>query len=73
MSLALDAAMDRPCRDCGGVAEEERDGAYRYWACVDCGYCFGYERVEAPEPECQLGVPAAVRSAVPVSLRAKGG
>jgi len=60
---------DPECAETGGMAEPESDGELRYYACVACGYEFGYEMTRQPEGTCQLGVPEEVRriaSRVPV-------
>ena len=45
----------------GSMAEPESDGELRYYACITCGYEFGYEMTRQPEGTCQLGVPEEVR------------
>lgn len=65
-------AEERRCPDpdCGGLAEPEQDGDHKYFACVDCGFEFGWERVETSilaedaDGNCSVGVPASVRRAV---------
>jgi hypothetical protein len=53
-----------PCRDpeCAGVAEVEVDGDHRYFECMECGFCFGYERISVSTDEtCAIGVPEDLR------------
>jgi hypothetical protein len=59
----------RPCSDpsCNGRAEPEQDGDHTYFECVDCGYCFGFQRVETVAVNraghCSVGIPEDVRRA----------
>jgi hypothetical protein len=63
---------------CPGPAEPEYDDDIRYYACLTCGFEFGYERVRQQEGTCQLGVaedvrarfavPAGQRQPVPISI-----
>lgn len=48
------------------LVEPEVDGEHRYWECEDCGYAWGYERIEQGvriEGNCSVGVPESVRRA----------
>lgn len=48
----------------GALVEPEVDGDHRYWECEECGYAFGYERIETGtrvEGNCAIGVPESVR------------
>ena len=47
--------------ECEGVAEPEEDGEVTFWKCTTCEQEFGYQVTGASEPDCQLGVPEAVR------------
>lgn len=52
--------------DCGGRAEAEQDGDHSYYSCIDCGFEFGYERIQSELREvdsCAIGVPESVRKA----------
>lgn len=56
----------KPCPDqeCGGLAEPESDLELHFYACSECGYEFGYQRVSDEEADtCQLGVSEDVRRA----------
>jgi hypothetical protein len=65
----LGSAEDVMCRDeeCGGIAEVEVDGEHRYYVCEDCGFEFGYERVQMPTigtgDNCAIQVPESIRRA----------
>lgn len=65
MADVIEAKADaRPCRDseCLGVAEPEIDGEHRYFECPECGFCFGYERIQVSTTDnCAIGVPEDVR------------
>jgi len=61
---------DQPCRDeeCGGTAEVEVDGDHKFYVCNDCGFEFGYEKVQTPNigtagDSCAVGVPETIRRA----------
>lgn len=46
------------------LVEPELDGDHRYWECDECGYSWGYERIEEGtriEGNCSIGVPESVR------------
>lgn len=45
------------------VVEPEIDGEHMYYECPDCGYAWGYQRVEglSVEGNCAIGVPEEVR------------
>lgn len=67
MSVTEVEADERPCQnpDCDNEhVEPEVDGDHRYWECEDCGYAFGYERIDEStriEGNCSIGVPEDVR------------
>jgi len=58
-----------PCTDpqCGGRAEPEQDGDHAYFECEECGYAFGFTRLETVavnrDGACAVGVPEDVRRA----------
>jgi hypothetical protein len=56
----LEVEEGQQCPSCGATASPEQDGDVLYQAC-DCGFEFGYHRVAAPEPSCQLGIPEGIR------------
>jgi hypothetical protein len=64
-----DLADERPCAnpECDNEAvEPEADGDVRYWECLECGYAWGYERLEERtriEGACSLGISENVRRA----------
>jgi len=61
--------------ECDGIAEPEEDGEVTFFKCVKCEQEFGYQVIGPGDPECQLGIPAAVRGAfefVPLADPAKG-
>lgn len=49
------------CTACGGRAEPEQDGDLVYYAC-ECGFEFGYRRVEQQDT-CAAGLPLAMVAA----------
>jgi tRNA(Ile2) C34 agmatinyltransferase TiaS len=57
------------CADpqCGGRAEPEQDGDHLYFECTDCGYAFGFSRMETALQQstgtCAVGIPEDVRRA----------
>lgn len=63
------SAESAPCADpqCNGRAEPEQDGDHTYMECAECGYAFGFTRVETvavnPDGGCSVGVPEDVRRA----------
>lgn len=65
----LGTAEERICADpeCGGTAEPDQDGDHRFWSCNDCGYDFGYEKIETnllaegADGSCSVGIPESVR------------
>lgn len=67
----MDALIEEetPCRDpeCSGIAEPEVDGGYRFYECPECGFLFGYSRVEQPDDVCGIGVPEEVRRAASIA------
>lgn len=60
IDLRIDEAVACPA-GCGLTAEPEQDGDVTYLACTDCGYEFGYQRVDTTEPSCERGIPEHVR------------
>lgn len=63
---ALEAVQ--PCPLCGTETEPELDGDHMYYECESehcCGYAWGYVRTDAPDPDCAIGVPLAVRQQAP--------
>lgn len=59
---------EQPCPDvdCGGVAEPEVDAGYSYYECGECGFQFGYARMDQPDETCALGIPEAIRRAASI-------
>lgn len=62
----------RECPNCRSeydietMVEPEVDGDHRYWECEECGFAFGYEKIEEGvriEGNCSIGVPESVRRA----------
>lgn len=53
--------------ECSGRAEPEQDGDYTYHECLECGYAFGFQRIETlvanPADHCSVGIPEDVRRA----------
>lgn len=47
--------------ECEGIAEPEEDGEVTFWKCTTCEQEFGYQVTGSGDPDCQLGVPEAVR------------
>lgn len=47
--------------ECDGIAEPEEDGEVTFWKCARCEQEFGYQVTGSGDPDCQLGVPEAVR------------
>lgn len=70
--LALDVDIDGliACADpeCTGMAEPEVDGDHKYFACLACGFEFGYQKADtnlipSSEGTCAIGVPESIRAA----------
>lgn len=64
--VGLPCPMRPDMCDNEGLVEPELDGSHRYWECPECGYAWGYERIEEGvrlEGNCSLGVPESVRRA----------
>jgi hypothetical protein len=59
----------RPCAnpECDNQeVEPEQDGEHLYFECEECGYGFGWEKIEEGvrlEGNCSIGVPESVRRA----------
>lgn len=66
--------------ECSGRAEPEQDGDHTYFECEECGYAFGFTRLETvavqPDGACSVGVPEDLRRAasqpMTKALRASG-
>lgn len=58
------------------IAEPDGDGDLHYYACDNCGYEFGYERITPDtlavdeDGSCSIGVPAEVRKAASAGMEA---
>ena len=66
--LQADAKYCPVCPEENGqqtFVEPEVDGEYQYWECPECGYAWGWHKVEGTRVEgsCAIGVPEAVRKA----------
>lgn len=70
---------ERECPNCRSeydietLVEPEVDGDHRYWECEECGYAWGYERIEEGvriEGNCSIGVPESVRKAASAPMEA---
>ena len=59
-----------------GVAEPEQDGEHRYHECTNCGYAFGWARVDVlsvqvkSEGSCAVGVPEDLRRRASAAMNA---
>lgn len=63
-----------PCNDpgCRGRAEPEQDGDHTYFECLECGYAFGFTRLETVAVQrdgaCAVGVPEDIRRAASLPM-----